>query len=67
MRKQLMKISEYQRLYFVAGSAPTKTTVARWIENGILAGEQLGKTYYVDAAKLDLTGNPLVDSVLLAS
>ena len=67
MRKQLMLISEYQRLYFVAGSAPSKSTVVRWIANGVLAGEKLGKNYYVDASKLNLTGNPLVDAVLLAS
>ena len=67
MNKKLMKISEYRETYFCKGSAPTATTVKRWIQDNHLPGVQIGKIYYIDANKLNMTGNPLVDSVLAAS
>jgi len=67
MRKKLMTISEYQKMYFAVGSAPNKTTVRRWICNGIIPGEKIGCNHYVNVATLNLTGNPLVDAVLEAS
>jgi len=67
MRKKLMKISEYQKKYFVDGSAPSKGTVRKWITDGIIPGEKIGCNHYVNVATLNLTGNPLVDAVLEAS
>ena len=67
MNKQLMSITEYQRRYFVKGSAPSKTTVRRWICNGTIPGEKIGCNHYVNIATLNLTGNPRVDAILEAS
>ena len=64
--KKLMKVSQYQELYFTEGSAPAASTIRRQIDNGDLPGERIGKCYYVNVALLG-TGNKLVDMVLRAS
>ncbi|MGB0662828.1 MAG: DNA-binding protein [Pontibacterium sp.] len=67
-QKKLMKVSAYRNKYFEEGSAPSRSTVRRWIDNGELPGEVIGGNYYVNVAKVEqTTGNPLVDQVLLAS
>jgi hypothetical protein len=67
MSKKLMKTSEYRIKYFTEGSRPCQATINRWIERGDLPGTKIGSSYYVDVGKTDLTGNPLVDAVLMAS
>ncbi len=67
MKKQLIKVSEYRSRFFEDGSKPATSTVRRWIESGYIPGERIGNLYFVDIAKLDRTGNPLVDMVLSAS
>jgi hypothetical protein len=62
MQKKLMRISEYRKKFFVAGSEPTEGTVRRWIASGTIPGEKIGCTHYVNVATLNLTGNPLVDA-----
>ena len=66
-KKRLMKTAEYADRYFCEGSKPAASTIRRWIENGDLPGERIGKVYYVDVGKLEKTGNQLVDRVLQAS
>lgn len=67
MQKKLMKISQYQRQFFCPGSEPELSTLRKWINNGDLPGVIIGRNFYIDVNKLDLTGNPLVDAVLEAS
>lgn len=64
---KLMKLSTFAETYFEEGEAPQPNTLRKLIENNDLPGVRIGKIYYVDIQKLELTGNSLVDQVLLAS
>jgi hypothetical protein len=66
MRKKLIRISEYRETYFSKSSAPADSTVKRWINNKSILGVKIGSNYFIDANKLNLTGNPLVDNVITA-
>jgi len=65
MKQKLMKITQFQNLYFVAGSAPCTRTLRSWIASGELPGRKIGGSYFVDIEKYEAsTGNKLVDRVL---
>jgi len=44
---KLMKISEFQKTFFSAGSAPSRNTIKKWFRDGTINGKKLGKIYYV--------------------
>jgi hypothetical protein len=67
MPSKYIKPSAYRLKYFVKGSAPSVSTIRRWIETSELPGIKIGSNYYVDESQLSATGNPLVDSVLNSS
>jgi len=64
---KLIKLDQFRKDYFAEGSRPALKTIRRQIKSGEIPGKKIGKVYYVDMDKFNLTGNPLVDSVLLAS
>lgn len=67
MTKKLIKPSVFRTKYFQDSSAPAVSTIRRWIDSGDLPGERIGNSYYIDENRLNMTGNPLVDSVLASS
>jgi|GEM_PF-1379243 hypothetical protein len=44
----LMKISQYQKTYFVPGSAPVARTFKRRIDNGEIRGQVIGGIYFIE-------------------
>jgi len=64
---QYVKLSVFMKTEFADGHAPSRKTLKSLIQKDELAGKQIGRDYYVDLQKFNLTGNSLVDSVLLAS
>ena len=66
MKKQLMKISVWRKKTFAEGSEPSMKTCRKWIDEGTIPGERIGACYYVDLARMQKTGNALVDRVLAA-
>jgi len=64
---KFVKLSVFIKTQFVAGHAPGRKTLKKLILNKELAGKVIGTNYYVDLEKFNLTGDNLVDSVLLAS
>jgi len=62
-----MKLTNFIETQFKDGEAPDKRTLIKLINNNQLPGKQIGKLYYVDMQRFELTGNSLVDNVLLAS
>jgi hypothetical protein len=63
---KLMRIERYTHLRYTEDSRPSPGTVVRWIKEGLLPGRKLGHCYFVDIDKEQrMTGNPLVDRVLL--
>jgi len=67
MPKKLIRVTEYRETYFSEASAPSDATVKRWINKNLLPGVKIGTNYFIDANKLNMTGNPLIDNVLAAS
>ena len=64
---KLMAVDEYIKTRYADNSQPKRRTVIRYITSGMLPGRRQGKFYYVDIdAEKNLTGNTLVDRVLLA-
>jgi hypothetical protein len=64
---QYVKLAVFMKTEFVEGHAPSRKTLKRLIQDDEIAGKKIGRDYYVDLQKFNLTGNSLVDSVLLAS
>lgn len=66
MRKELIKISEYQRRRWGENGTPLCSQAIRnYIRNGKLPGEQIGSLWYVDWNALNISdGNDLVAMVL---
>ncbi|WP_028627711.1 hypothetical protein [Metapseudomonas resinovorans] len=66
MRKELIKISEFQRRKWGENGTPLCSQAIRnQLRDRKLPGERVGKIWYVDwAAYTRQTGNPLVDMVL---
>ena len=66
MRKELIKISEFQkRKWGVNGTPLCSQAIRNQLRDRKIPGEQIGKIWYVDwAAYTRQTGNPLVDMVL---
>ena len=66
MRKELIKISEYQRRRWGENGTPLCSQAIRnYIRNGKLPGEQIGSLWYVDWNALNIAdGNDLVAMVL---
>ena len=64
---QYIKLAVFRETQFVKGHAPLTKTLKSWIVKGELPGKKIGSHYYVDLQKFNLTGNDLVDSVLMAS
>ncbi|MCY1294949.1 hypothetical protein D3C85_1764030 [compost metagenome] len=66
MRKELIKISEFQKRKWGVGGTPLCSQAIRnQLRDRKIPGEQIGKIWYVDwAAYQRQTGNPLVDMVL---
>ncbi len=68
-KKNLISISAFRSEYFKAGSAPSQTTVRRWIQNGGIVGRVVTGSerpaYYVDADAWERsTGDEAVDDFL---
>jgi len=62
---KLMSVEEYRNTVYSNGSQPSRRTVIKYINEGIIPGKRLGKAYYIDIdADTSSTGNPLVDLVL---
>jgi len=64
---KFVKLSVFIRTQFAEGHAPSRKTLKKLILSNELAGKIIGTNYYVDLEKFNMTGNNLVDSVLLAS
>ena len=64
---KLKKLSSFILDEFEEGEAPTKKTLRKAIDKGVLAGKRVGAQYFVDMDKFNSTGNSLVDKVLQAS
>lgn len=66
MRKELIKISEFQRRKWGENGTPLCSQAIRnHLRNRKIPGERVGNIWYVDwAAYQRLTGNNLVDMVL---
>ncbi|KPW15356.1 Uncharacterized protein ALO91_01412 [Pseudomonas syringae pv. aceris] len=66
MRKELIKISEFQRRRWGEnGTPPCPQAIRNYIRNGLLPGEQIGKLWYIDwAAYNKAAGNDLIAMVL---
>jgi hypothetical protein len=66
MRKELIKISEFQRRRWGEnGTPPCSQAIRNHIRNGLVPGEQIGKLWYVDWAAFNASnGNDLVAMVL---
>lgn len=64
---KLMSIKTFQDKYFEKSDAPTTATVKKWIEDGTITGRKIGGKYFINVNAFELTGNKLVDDVLLAS
>ncbi len=68
-KNNLISISAFRKQYFKEGSAPSQTTVRRWIQNGAIAGRVVTGSerpaYYVDADAWEhSTGDEAVDDFL---
>ncbi|PNG28985.1 hypothetical protein A1395_28195 [Pseudomonas protegens] len=66
MKKELIKISEFQRRRWGEnGTPPCPQAIRNYIRNGKVPGEQIGKLWYVDwTAFSKSAGNELVAMVL---
>ncbi|MDM9589383.1 hypothetical protein CMV24_28045 [Pseudomonas plecoglossicida] len=66
MKKELIKISEFQRRKWGENGTPLCSQAIRnQIRNRKIPGERIGNIWYVDwAAYQRITGNSLVDMVL---
>ena len=64
---KLKKLSSFIEDEFEEGEAPTKKTLRKAIDNGVLAGKRVGTQYFVDMQKFNSTGNSTVDRILAAS
>lgn len=66
MKKELIKISEYQRRRWGENGTPQCSQAIRnHILNGVVPGEQIGKLWYVDWTAFSKSdGNDLVAMVL---
>lgn len=49
---KLMTVKRYIDTHFEEGSKPTLRTVYRWINDGVLPAERIGKQYYVKVASV---------------
>lgn len=57
-----------ERRFGDAKKKPHAQSVRRWIDSGAVPGKKIGGRYFVDAElEQQLTGDELVDRVLLAS
>jgi len=52
---KLRDVEQVLREYFYEGSRPSRSTIIGWIEDGTLAGQQLGsgRNYYVFESSLE--------------
>lgn len=66
MKKELIKISEFQRRKWGENGTPLRAQAIRnYLRDRKLPGERIGNIWYVDwAAYQRTTGNALVDMVL---
>jgi hypothetical protein len=66
MKRELIKISEFQRRRWgVNGTPPCPQAIRNYIRNGQVPGEQIGKLWYVDWTAFSRSdGNDLVAMVL---
>lgn len=62
-----MGIEEYREAFFTEKSMPSINTLRRWIKSGELKGKKIGGKYFVAIEEeKKLTGNPLVDRILMS-
>ena len=47
-KAKLISLAQYRKKRFVSGSAPDVRTLKKMINEGELAGKQVGKIYYVE-------------------
>lgn len=59
----LMKISEYRIKTFTEESRPSINTIKKWVDNGIICGQNYDGMYFVDTNKIHPV-NALVNKVL---
>lgn len=64
---EFVKLSVFMDTQFAKGHAPSRKTLKSLIEKAELPGKKIGRDYYIDLQKFNLTGDSLVDSVLQAS
>lgn len=55
---KLLTVEQWVEQRFEAGSRPSKRTVWRWIRDGRLPAERIGKRYYIDPAAPVLSAQP---------
>ena len=59
-------VDEYRLSCYTPESRPTRRTIIRLIKSGAIRGKQQGRLFYVDMDyEGKVTGNPLVDRVML--
>ena len=64
---EYVKLSVFIKTQFADGHAPSRKTLKKLIKDNELSGRKIGRDYYIDLQKFNLTGDSLVDSVLIAS
>jgi len=63
---KLMSVEEYRMTQFTEDSRPRIRQIIRWIQQGYIRGRKCGRHYFVNIeADSQLTGNPMVDNVLV--
>lgn len=69
MKKELIKISEFQRRKWGENGTPMCAQAIRnHLRNRMIPGEQIGRTWYVDWIGYErLSQNPLVNMVLMGA
>ena len=61
---QLVTIEEWSTTNFSEKSRPPEFTVRRWLRDGVVPGEKIGKTWYVDQHAWIARDDSLVAKVL---
>ncbi len=57
-------VNEYQKHLFL-GKPPSKNTIRKWCEKGLLPSKKIGGTWLINACVLsDSTGSMLADKIL---
>lgn len=60
----LLTVPQFQKKHFEPGSEPSLRTVKRWIDQGLIVGEKIGGTWYIEANSFRAPNKQLVQRVL---